>query len=82
MPFSAGPRYCIGASLSMLQLKIALAILMQRFSFTLKPGTRVDCIGLNSIRPKNGLPMIVKHAGTQNPVIPFKGDIHKIVQFS
>ncbi len=82
MPFSAGPRYCIGAALSMLQLKVALSILAQRFSFSLKAGTRVDCVGLNSIRPKNGLRMILNHAGAQNPVVPFKGNIHKIVQFS
>lgn len=82
MPFSAGPRYCIGASLAMLQLKIAFSILLQRFSFTLKPGTRVDCSGLNSIRPKNGLPMIVNSSSSSIPVIPVKGNIHKIVQFS
>ena len=82
MPFSAGPRYCIGASLAMMQLKIALSILVQRFSFTLKSGTQVDCAGLNSIRPKNGLPMIVNAAGAQNPILPFKGNIHKIVQLS
>ena len=82
MPFSAGPRYCIGASLSMLQLKVALSILVQRFSFSLKAGTQVDCVGLNSIRPKNGLRMIVHPAGAQNPVVPVKGNIHKIVQFS
>jgi cytochrome P450 len=82
MPFSAGPRYCIGASLSMLQLKIALSILMQRFSFTLKAGTRVDCVGLNSIRPRSGLPMIVNPAGIQIPIVPIQGNIHQIVQFS
>ncbi len=82
MPFSAGPRYCIGASLAMMQLKIALSILVQRFSFMLKPGTQLDCVGLNSIRPKNGLPMIVNAAGAENPRIPFKGNIHQIVQLS
>ncbi|MGE5462612.1 MAG: cytochrome P450 [Syntrophothermus sp.] len=82
MPFSAGPRYCIGASLAMMQLKIALSILVQRFSFTLKPGTQVDCVGLNSIRPKNGLPMIVNAAGAPTARVPFKGNIHKIVQLS
>ena len=82
MPFSAGPRYCIGASLAMLQLKVAFSILLQRYSFTIKPGTRVDCGGLNSIRPKNGLPMILGPAGAQTPVVPLKGNIHRIVQFS
>jgi cytochrome P450 len=81
MPFSAGPRYCIGTSLGMMQLKIALSIILQRFSFTLKPGTKVDCAGLNSIRPTRGLPMIVKDRN-DNPVpAPFKGNVHSIVDF-
>lgn len=81
MPFSAGPRYCIGTSLGMMQLKIALSMLLQRFSFTLKPGAHVDCAGLNSIRPKNGLPMIVDGCGKPTLPVPFKGNIHKIVHF-
>ena len=81
MPFSAGPRYCIGTSLGMLQLKVSLSIMLQRYSFTLKPGTNVDCSGLNSIRPKAGLPMIV-NLRNDNPVsTPFKGNVHKIVHF-
>jgi cytochrome P450 len=81
MPFSAGPRYCIGTSLGMMQLKIALSMLLQRYSFTLKPGARVDCAGLNSIRPKNGLPMIVDERGKASPPAAFDGNIHKIVHF-
>jgi cytochrome P450 len=81
MPFSAGPRYCIGTSLAMMQLKIAFSILLQRYSFTLKPGTKVNYGGLNSIRPKNGLPMIVDHPRAQKPVVPFEGNIHELVQF-
>lgn len=82
MPFSAGPRYCIGTSLAMLQLKISLSMLLQRYSFTLKPGARVDCAGLNSIRPKNGLPMIVRERGGIPKPVPFEGNIHKMVNFA
>lgn len=81
MPFSAGPRYCIGTSLGMMQLKIALSILLRRYSFSLKPGTKVDCAGLNSIRPKNGLPMVLGKRSDQPTPEPFKGNIHEIVQF-
>ncbi len=81
MPFSAGPRYCIGTSLAMLQLKIALVILLQRYSFTLKPGARVDCAGLNSIRPRHGLPMIVRERGGIPEAAPFEGNIRRMVQF-
>lgn len=82
MPFSAGPRYCIGTSLGMMQLKIALAILLRKYSFTLKPGTKVDCSGLNSIRPKNGLPMIVSERKDITSPEPFHGNVHKIVHFT
>jgi cytochrome P450 len=81
MPFSAGPRYCIGTSLAMLQLKIALSILLRRYSYTLKPGAKVDCAGLNSIRPKNGLPMIVSERNNNLQAAPFKGNVHSIVDF-
>ena len=81
MSFSAGPRYCIGQSLAMMQLKIAMSIILQRFSLTLKPDTTVDAEGMNSIRAKNGLPMIV-NPRTDNPTASsFKGSIHNIVHF-
>jgi cytochrome P450 len=81
MPFSAGPRYCIGTSLAMMQLKIAMTILLKRFRFVLKPGKRVDCSGLNAIRPRHGLPMILHHPdeGLQPPA--FHGNIKKLVTF-
>jgi cytochrome P450 len=83
MPFSAGPRYCIGTSLGMVQLKVALSILLRRFSFTLKPGMKVECSGLNSIRPKNGLPMTVNERSSDVPSsVPCRGNIHRIVHFS
>ena len=81
MSFSAGPRYCIGQSLAMMQLKISMSMILQRYSFTLKPGAVVDSVGMNSIRAKNGLPMTVA-ARTNNPIAaPFKGNIHSIVHF-
>jgi cytochrome P450 len=81
MPFSAGPRYCIGTSLAMMQLKIALALLFKRYRFALKPGTRVDCAGFNSIRPRKGLPMILRQPGEEEKPVAFQGNVRKIVQF-
>ena len=81
MPFSAGPRYCIGTSLAMMQLKIALTMLFKRFRFSLKPGTKVDCAGFNSIRPKHGLPMILHQPDTKPQPVTFQGNVKKIVHF-
>jgi cytochrome P450 len=79
MPFSAGPRYCIGQSLGLLQLKTAMAILLQSYSYVLKPGTKVDYFGLNSIRPKNGLLMSIRRFGEQHPVTPLTGNVRNLV---
>jgi cytochrome P450 len=81
MSFSAGPRYCIGQPLAMMQLKIALSIILQRFVLTVKPGTIVECVGMNSIRPRHGLPMIVHEPGHQIAVEHLRGNIRKIVEF-
>jgi cytochrome P450 len=81
MPFSAGPRYCIGTSLAMMQLKIALTMLFKRFRFSLKPGTKVDCAGFNSIRPKHGLPMFLCQPDEVIQPIGFNGNVGKIVHF-
>ncbi|HUF00700.1 MAG TPA: cytochrome P450 [Anaerolineales bacterium] len=81
MPFSAGPRYCIGTSLAMMQLKIAMSILLKRYRFTLKPGTKMDCAGFNSIRPKHGLPMILNCSDEESRPGKFKGNIKKLVAF-
>ncbi|MBK9928092.1 MAG: cytochrome P450 [Anaerolineales bacterium] len=81
MSFSAGPRYCIGQPLAMMQLKIALSIILRRYSFTLKSGTKLDCIGLNSIRPKNGLYMTLGERGDVPSPAPLEGNIRKIVHF-
>lgn len=79
MPFSAGPRYCIGTSLAMMQLKIALCILLKRFRYDVTPGTRLDCRGLNSIRPKHGLPMVLSRPDSEAPAIGVQGNVHKVV---
>lgn len=82
MPFSAGPRYCIGTSLAMMQLKTALSILLKRFRFGLKPGTDVDCAGFNSIRPKHGLSMILHEPDRGLQPTPFRGNVKKLVTFA
>jgi len=82
MSFSAGPRYCIGQSLAMMQLKIAMSMILQRYSLSLKSGTNVDAEGMNSIRAKNGLPMIIGPRTGTPTAASFKGNIHNIVHFS
>ncbi|MDI3287053.1 cytochrome P450 [Polyangium sp. 15x6] len=39
MPFGAGPRLCVGTAFSMLELRILLALIVQRYRLALVPGT-------------------------------------------
>lgn len=57
LPFSAGARMCIGATFAMMELKIVLAIMLQRHRFELAPGQRVDRNISITMSPKHGLRM-------------------------
>jgi cytochrome P450 len=60
IPFGGGPRICIGASFAMTEALIILSMLGQRYRLRLAPGAKIDPVGLITLRPRNGLPMIVE----------------------
>ena len=60
LPFAVGPHVCVGASLAMLQLLVAVAVLAQHFRFRLVPGRPVEPTAWTNIRPKNGMWMTVE----------------------
>jgi len=60
LPFSAGPRTCIAASLAMLQIVLMAAILGQQFRFRLVPGHRIEPIGWSTLRPGGGIYVTVE----------------------
>ena len=58
-PFSAGPRMCIGATFAMMEKKIVLAILLQRYRLQLVHRAKVDRFGAIVTKPKYGIPVVV-----------------------
>jgi cytochrome P450 len=56
-PFSAGPRMCIGATFAVLELKIVLSMVVQRYRLELAPRARIDRVGVIVLTSKKGLPM-------------------------
>jgi len=56
-PFSAGPRTCIGAGFAMMEMKIVLAMLLQRYRLQCLPQKVDRSSGLIVMGPKQGLSM-------------------------
>ena len=79
-PFNAGPRRCLGAEFAMMELKITLAILLQRYHFTLIPGQRIDRIGLTGSIPKQGIKMSLGKSNAKFEKVPVRGNVHRLVE--
>ena len=60
LPFAVGPHVCVGASMAMLQLMVAVAVLARHFRFRLVPGRRVEPTAWTNIRPKDGMWMTLE----------------------
>ena len=77
-PFNAGPRRCLGAEFAMMEMKIVLAMLLQKFHFTLIPNQRIDRVGLMGSFPKYGIKMKINKLDRKFIKVPVKGNIHKL----
>jgi len=80
LPFSSGPRRCIGATMAMLEMKLLLAMMLPRFRLQLAPKTRIDARVSATLRAKQGMPMRV-HAQDHRfaRTLHLKGNVHEIV---
>jgi cytochrome P450 len=58
LPFSAGPRQCIGAGFAMTEMVLVLARVLQRYRLRLPPTTVVEPSAGITLRPRHGLPML------------------------
>jgi cytochrome P450 len=62
LPFGAGPKICIGASLAMTEMTVALATLLQAVRFRMVEGYVADPIHRITLRPRGGLPVWIDGA--------------------
>ena len=50
---------CIGAAFALMEIKIVLSILLQRYRLQLPPRARVDYFVGATLTPRGGLPVII-----------------------
>lgn len=60
MPFGLGARQCIGQNLALLQAKLAIAMILQRFTFDLSPNYKHAPTVLMLLYPQFGAPIIFR----------------------
>lgn len=60
LPFGAGPRICLGAAFAITEAVLLLATIAQRYRLRLKPGHRVEPRGLITLRPREGVAMLLE----------------------
>jgi enediyne biosynthesis protein E7 len=62
LPFGAGPRFCVGNNLGMMEAAFVLALVAREFRLTTVPGYQVVAEPMLSLRVRGGLPMTVHPA--------------------
>ncbi|XP_052181156.1 uncharacterized protein LOC127794249 [Diospyros lotus] len=62
LPFGSGGRLCLGRNLGMVQLKIVLALIVSKFSFSLSPKYRHSPAYRMTVEPGHGVDIVVKRS--------------------
>jgi cytochrome P450 len=60
MPFGAGHRTCVGNHFAMIEGPLLLALIAQRYELAIPPGQTVEPEVAVTVRPKDGLKMIIR----------------------
>ena len=80
LPFSAGPRACVGAMFAIQVLKISLAIILQKFRFAIVPDAQIDRVVRITMNPRYGMPVVLHENDRRYESSQVRGQIHEMVK--
>jgi cytochrome P450 len=80
MPFSAGPRACVGAMFAVQVLKISLAIMLQKFRFAIVRDAQIDRVVRITMNPRYGMPTVLHENDRRYESSEVRGQIHEMVR--
>lgn len=82
LPFGAGIHTCIGANFAMMNMKLAIAMTLQRYKLRLIPGARIDrFLPRFVLSAKEGVPMSVSpRQDADGKLNPVRGNIREMVE--
>ncbi|PON79745.1 Cytochrome P450, E-class, group I [Parasponia andersonii] len=60
LPFGMGPRICVGFNFAITEAKIALSMILQRYTFTLSPAYVHSPVQILTNRPQHGLQVMLE----------------------
>ncbi|HET6263047.1 MAG TPA: cytochrome P450, partial [Chloroflexia bacterium] len=79
MPFGAGPRRCLGATFAIMEMKMVLPVILQRFGIQLPNNVRVDLGGSPLATPRGGLPARLTPARKVPAPARVRGNIRRLI---
>lgn len=84
LPFGVGARTCIGSSFGGMQLRLMVAMIVQRWRLEAVAGSRIDVKTNVVISPKGGLPMVVRpwDGRFEDSRKPLRGFIRQMVDLA
>lgn len=59
-PFGLGPRTCVGMNFTLIEAKVALSMILRRYTFTLSPAYVHSPLQLITVQPQHGIQVMIQ----------------------